>query len=191
MGGRRGFYSNLLTDSDYLARWKAKCDIKPNGCWVWLGFKFMGRGVTDPFKGYAAASYRGKNGRLGRYIVAMKIGRPLEKYEVACHHCDNPPCINPDHLFCGTQKENGLDARAKKRYWYQRITKCKRGHEFDEENTQRDSRGFRHCRACLRYLARLRAGWSEEEALAIEKIPAGVKTERRTYMRAPRTGGSP
>ena len=36
----------------------------------------------------------------------------------ACHHCDNPPCCNPDHLFLGTAADNKHDAQRKKRHTF-------------------------------------------------------------------------
>jgi len=38
-----------------------------------------------------------------------------------CHHCDNPPCVNPDHLFLGTASDNNQDCANKKRKYNQKI----------------------------------------------------------------------
>lgn len=147
---RGGWKGPVLTDAEYLAKWKANSIVTPTDCWEWQGWKHLSRGITDRARGYPVAGYRGKASRITRVVISMTIGRPLLPEEMACHRCDNPPCINPDHLFAASQKENGLDARAKKRYWYQRITHCKSGHEFTPENTYIDGRGFRKCRACDR-----------------------------------------
>ncbi len=52
----------------------------------------------------------------GAHVVAWEIstGLSAEGYEI-CHHCDNPPCCNPRHLFRGTGSDNMLDAYQKGR----------------------------------------------------------------------------
>ena len=40
---------------------------------------------------------------------------PLTNGLLACHHCDNPPCVNPDHLFVGTIADNNIDMTVKER----------------------------------------------------------------------------
>lgn len=73
-----------------------------------------------------------------------------------CHSCDNPPCINLEHLWIGSNADNQRDMDSKNRrkkpsQAFQ--THCKHGHEFTEENT-RLYNGKRHCRTCARLYMR-------------------------------------
>src|SRR5437764_13267743 len=77
------------------------------GCWVWRGAIVRG--------GYGTIYFRGK------YRRAHRVAWELYKGEIplgmkACHMCDNPPCINPSHLFLGTNHDNVLDKVRKNRH---------------------------------------------------------------------------
>ena len=71
----------------------------PDGCWLWLG----GR----KHNGYGTTRYRGKTARAHRVSFEMEAGRTPALYVL--HRCDNPPCVNPSHLYEGTQKQNMAD----------------------------------------------------------------------------------
>lgn len=107
----------------------------PNGCLEWqgrldrAGYGLVGRGDK----------------RAHRVAYAFAKGDPSGMF--VCHSCDNPRCINPDHLWLGTPGDNMRDARDKKRFPKMLLTHCKRGHPFDDKNTYRRN-GHRSCRAC-------------------------------------------
>lgn len=46
----------------------------------------------------------------------MLTDGPIPEGMHICHHCDNPPCVRPDHLFLGTNADNQADRKAKGRY---------------------------------------------------------------------------
>ena len=66
--------------------------------------------------GYVQITFAGRHTTLSNLILEHTIGRRLKPHEQACHHCDNPGCIRPDHLFLGTQKDNLQDMRDKGRH---------------------------------------------------------------------------
>ena len=123
-------------------RFISKSVPQPSGCVEWSGHRNE--------KGY------GRIGTLGGAISAHRLAWKLAFGEIpnglcVCHSCDNPPCVNVEHLWLGTHADNAADKVAKGRQSRFNSTKthCKRGHPFNETNTYK-SGTRRYCRACWR-----------------------------------------
>jgi hypothetical protein len=126
--------------STVIKRLYSKIIVTPNECWEWQGYRFP--------QGYGRYSMMGQV--LAHRVSFIVHKGPIFKNLCVLHKCDNPPCVNPDHLFMGTRDTNNKDRAAKGRSVTpnMNLTHCKRGHEFTKENTIIRGTGTRLCRTC-------------------------------------------
>lgn len=127
-----------------LERFEEKYIPEPmSGCWLWIGSKNR--------DGYGTFFVAGKVRKAARAALHIFRGFDLNSPLHTLHRCDIPACVNPDHLFVGTIRDNALDSLHKGRHALASRTACKNGHEFTDATTWIEIRGTkrsRHCRVC-------------------------------------------
>ncbi len=120
------------------------------GCW-----EYGGKIRTD---GYGSVwiqngTKEGTTALAHRVVYEGMVG-PIPEGMYLCHHCDNPRCVRPDHIFIGTDADNKADMYAKGRHphgethWLSKVTHCPQGHPYSGDNLYIRNCGRRMCRAC-------------------------------------------
>ena len=111
-----------------------------------------------------------RNDRAHRVAWMLHNKSKVPEGHVICHRCDNPSCVNPGHLYAGTQSMNILESVNKGRHKESKKTHCKNGHEYNAENT-RVWRNQRRCRECQRIANRRFNSGIRRKALSnVQKI---------------------
>lgn len=116
---------------------------KTDTCWTWGGSRH--------YRGYGFIR-SGRTNVLAHRVAWELTNGSIPENMLVCHTCDNTSCVNPEHLFLGSQSDNMRDMTAKGRGKPRgdRSTHCAHGHTWTEKNTYLPKAGGRICRECQR-----------------------------------------
>lgn len=125
---------------------------KSGDCWLWTASK--------THQGYGYFRFDGKMCKAHR-MAWLLVNGEIPNEMLVCHSCDNPSCVNPEHLWLGTNQENMDDMNKKGRHALTKRTHCPKGHEYDDNNTRKytnpvTGQFMRACRACEKSRGRAR-----------------------------------
>jgi hypothetical protein len=111
--------------------------VEDSGCWRWIG--------SRNWKGYGQLRVNYRLEPAHRVAYRLYVGSFDETLTI--HHiCENPPCVNPEHLKPMTVGDN---IRASVKFGPRRRN-CPNGHKYEGESFYVNPRGHRTCRACLK-----------------------------------------
>jgi hypothetical protein len=142
VAGVKGF-----VNIDRAARFWSKVDMSGE-CWIWMGAR-----SRPPGSGRDYGQFREDGHNRPAHVVAWELhhGRSFPEGMLGCHHCDNPPCVRPSHIFVGTMGDNIDDAYSKGRMPSNHRAYCINGHAMVEDNIYRNVyKGWvtHDCRTC-------------------------------------------
>lgn len=153
-----------VTESAAIERFWAKVDIRGDGeCWEWTASKST--------YGYGRFTVNRKGRPATRIAWELFHKKPFPEGMLACHTCDNPGCVNPHHIWPGTQSDNINDCVAKGRHKSLPKEYCKRGHKMSDANRLPSNKS--QCRECARNRTR------REMRLIRARKPETPLSERR------------
>jgi hypothetical protein len=99
--------TDIIFDDFFISKYWKKVNIENNDdCWFWYG------GLNS--KGYGVVGYRGKHYLAHRVSYELNLGK-IPSGLLVLHKCDQRNCVNPNHLFLGTHKDNMEDMVNKNR----------------------------------------------------------------------------
>lgn len=124
--------------------WSKVKRAAPSECWEWQASRHK--------KGYGQFGFyprpaKSRTIRAHRACWLLVHGAIPDGVSVL-HHCDNPACVNPAHLYLGSNDDNVRDRVARGRTRTGRRTSCPKGHAYTPENTLVRRSGLRLCRTC-------------------------------------------
>ena len=121
--------------------------VSESGCWLWTA-AVSGQSSSGNQYGYIQVGTKKQPQlkRAHRLSYELFVG-DIPDGMLVRHKCDNPLCVNPDHLELGTHQDNMSDMAERDR---RKKAHCKRGHELNDENSYVNARGHKYCKVCKR-----------------------------------------
>lgn len=144
---------------DVERRFWSKVD-KSGECWLWTG-------ALDP-SGYGQFQAPGHR-RAHRWIAEQTYG-PIPAEKQVCHHCDNPACVRPDHLYIGTPADNYRDRVVRKtgargerhahaKLTWEQVTRIRQRYAQGDISQEHLATEYGVTQSCISRVIR-RAGWN-------------------------------
>lgn len=131
---------------------------RSNDCMEWVGGYFVNNNGEKTYPTITRYSKHWRGNRLVFYLVNGYINDE----KLILHRCGNKKCLNPDHLYEGTDADNGKDRIRLGECGQKKKTNCPAGHSYSGSNLYVHPRtGHRICKECARIRDRLR--WPREK----------------------------
>ena len=171
--GKKGFQSTTTLEERFNS-----FVTKPTwtDCWMWAGTTSSKKKNLD----YGLIWSNGRHRKATQVSWELKNNKPFPAGKMACHSCDVARCVNPDHIWPGTMRENMRDCMKKNRFVFNKggkkktsaLKKCKNGHNYTKETKYVDPKGRFYCRICT-------AESRKRHAERIKKHGAGFKIRQK------------